>query len=47
MPNSRQLAFFKVVWHEKTLFGIYIIVLHVFSFPLAEKKVYNFKTWLL
>jgi len=29
MPNSRNLAFFKVVCHEKMLFGKYVIVWHV------------------
>jgi len=27
-PNSRNLAFFKVVWHEKMVFGMYVIVWH-------------------
>jgi len=29
-PNSRNLAFFKVVWHEKMVFGMYVIVWHFF-----------------
>jgi len=31
-PNSRNLAFFKVVWHEKMVFGIYVIVWHFLAF---------------
>ena len=27
-PNSRNLAFLKVVWHEKMVFGMYVIVWH-------------------
>jgi len=26
MPKSRNLAFFKVVWHEIIVFGMYVIV---------------------
>jgi len=29
LPNSRNLAFVEVVRHQKTLFGMYIIVWHV------------------
>ena len=25
-PNSRNLAFFEVVWHEKMVYGMYVIV---------------------
>jgi len=25
-PNSRNLAFFKVIWHEKMMFGMNVIV---------------------
>jgi len=25
MPNSRNLTFFKVVWHEKMLFGKFLV----------------------
>jgi len=31
-PNSRNLAFFKVVWHEKLVFGMYVIVWHFLAF---------------
>jgi len=31
-PNSRNLAFFKVVWHEKMVFGMYVIVWHFLAF---------------
>jgi len=30
-PNSRNLAFFKVVWHENLVFGMYVIVWHFFG----------------
>ena len=30
-PNSINLAFFKVVWHEKMVFGMYVIVWHFFG----------------
>jgi len=30
-PNSRNLAFLKVVWHEKVVFGMYVIVWHCFG----------------
>jgi len=30
-PDSRNLSLFKVVWREKMLFGIYVIVWHAFS----------------
>jgi len=30
--NSRNFAFFKVVWHEKMEFGMYIIVWHFLAF---------------
>jgi len=30
-PNSRNLAFFKVVWHEKMMFGMYVILWHFFG----------------
>jgi len=30
-PNSRNLPFFKVVWHEKMVFGMYVIVWHIFG----------------
>jgi len=29
--NFRKLAFFKVVWHEKMVFGMYIMVWHFFG----------------
>ena len=31
MHNSRNLAFFKVISHEKILFGMYVVVWHVFG----------------
>ena len=31
-PNSRKLTLFKVVWHEKKVFGIYVIVWQFFGF---------------
>ena len=31
-PNSRNLTFFKVLWHEKMAFGMYIIVWHFLAF---------------
>jgi len=31
-PNSRNLAFSKVVWHEKMVFGMYVIVWHFLVF---------------
>ena len=30
--NSRNLAFLKVVWHEKMVFGMYVIVWHFLAF---------------
>jgi len=30
-PKSRHLAFLKVFWHDKVLFGMYVIVLHFFG----------------
>jgi len=30
MPNSRNLSFFKVVWHEKILLGKCVVVWHHF-----------------
>ena len=30
-PNSRNLAFLKVVWHEKMVFGMHVIVWHFFG----------------
>jgi len=27
-PKSRNLVFLKVFWHDKVLFGMYVIVLH-------------------
>jgi len=30
-PNSRNLVFLKVVWHEKMVFGMYVIVWHFFG----------------
>jgi len=41
-PNSRNLAFFEVVWREKTLFGMYVIVWHFFGLflmLLARKNI--------
>jgi len=31
MPNSRNLALLKVFWHEKILFGTYVIASHDFG----------------
>jgi len=31
-PNSRNLAFFDVVWHEKMVFGMYVRVWHFLAF---------------
>jgi len=31
-PNSRNLAYFKVVWREEMVFGIYVIVWHLLAF---------------
>jgi len=31
-PNYRNLVFFKVVWHEKMVFGIYVIFWHFLAF---------------
>ena len=31
-PNSRNLAFFEVVWHEKMVFGMYVKVWHFLAF---------------
>jgi len=30
-PNFKNLAFSKVVWHEKMVFGMYVIVWHFFG----------------
>ena len=30
-PNSRNLAFFEVVWHEKMVFGMYVKVWRFFG----------------
>jgi len=35
MPKSRNLAFFKVVWHEIIVFGMYVIVWHFFAFLMV------------
>ena len=31
-PNSRNLAFFKVVWHNKMVLGMYVIVRQFLAF---------------
>jgi len=31
MLNFRKLSLFKVAWHQKTLFRVYVIVRHVFG----------------
>ena len=40
-PSFRNLAFFSVVWHEKMLFGMYVIVWHFLAFlmVLAWKNI--------
>jgi len=46
MPNSRDLAFFNVVWHEKMLFGMYVItwrVLGFFNGVGRKSAVWHFK----
>jgi len=42
MPNSRNLAFCKVVLHEKLLFGMYVIVAMFLSFfsGVGRKETY-------
>jgi len=47
MPNSRNFAFSDVVWHEKMLFGMYVIVCNFFDFfscvwRLRKKVVWHF-----
>jgi len=47
-PNTRNLAFFKVVCHEKIVYGMYVIVWHFLAIfdSVGMKKHYSafFKT---
>jgi len=38
MPNSRNLALVKVVWHDKILLGMYLIVWHILFLEWLWRK---------